>query len=355
MSERESKFELPRSIERYLAALSRLYANEGETLLQEIIVNSKIRVHEEWSRDNWNGGTYGHGLYLSIPEPLFLRVARQKDDIQSRIKDDINKTHNVQDEFVEVVFLEMEVEEDRDWRKESGLLLANKRVVLPADTERIWGSKGFRVFLCHKSEVKGETGQLAERLRRYGITGFVAHKDIAATKEWQNEIEIALSSMDAFAAIITEGFHQSPWTNQEIGLALGRGVPIVPVKLGVDPEGFIGRLQALACSWETAALELAKVLVKHEPMIEAYVTAVEECCQFDDGNKLSEVLPAIDKLSDHHVNRLTAAFNKNGEVSGSYGFTGKWPSKFGPGLDAHLTRITGKEYRIRGDVIELVP
>lgn len=65
MSEHASNFELPKNIERYLAALSKLYAQDGNRQFQKIIVNAQIRVHEAWSSDNWNGGTYGHALFLT--------------------------------------------------------------------------------------------------------------------------------------------------------------------------------------------------------------------------------------------------------------------------------------------------
>src|ERR1035438_7276343 len=103
MSKEASKFELPKSIDRHLAALSKLYAQEGKRQLQELIVNAQTRIHEEWSRDNWNGGTYGHALYLILPEPLFLSSVKQKNDIQTQIKEDLNKVHNIPNEFIEEV------------------------------------------------------------------------------------------------------------------------------------------------------------------------------------------------------------------------------------------------------------
>ena len=157
MSGYEATLELPKNIGRYLAALASLYGKEGQRQMQEIIVNSQIRVHEEWSRDNWNGGTYGHALYLVLPEPLYLRAVKEKVNLQNQIKEDINEIHNVQNEFIEEVFFEMEVADDRDWRKESGVLLSTKRVVLPDAERRIWGDEGFRVFLSHKAEVKKQT------------------------------------------------------------------------------------------------------------------------------------------------------------------------------------------------------
>ena len=41
---------------------------------------------------------------------------------------------------------------------------------------------------------------------------------------------------------------------------------------------------------------------------------------------------------------LASAFNEDNQLQGSYGFNGKRPSIFGPGLASHLTRASGKRY-----------
>ena len=81
---------------------------------------------------------------------------------------DINNTHNIQGEFIDEVFLEVERIEDRDWRKESGLLITGKRTVVPEIENRIWGDAGYRVFMSHKAEVKKEVIELKEKLNIFG-------------------------------------------------------------------------------------------------------------------------------------------------------------------------------------------
>jgi hypothetical protein len=346
MGSSEEKFELPRNIDRYLASLSKVYEQEGQRQLQEIIVNSKVRVREEWSYDNWNGGTYGHALYLQLPEALYLRVVRQKEELQNQIIEGINKVHNIHNEFIEAVFIEMEVLEEHDWRRESGLLLTGKHVVSSEAEKRIWRDEGFRVFLSHKSDVKDKTAKLKEQLKLFGAACFLAHEDIHPTRAWQDEIENALSSMGALVALMTESFHDSYWTDQEVGFAFGRGVPIISVKLGRDPYGFIGKFQALSCSWESADKEIVKLLVKHDQMLDAYIKAVKRCGSFDEANKLSEILPSINKLSDRQVRDLISAFNENDQVYLSHGFKGTKPQTYGNGLVYHLNRLTGKEYEL---------
>jgi hypothetical protein len=223
--------------------------------------------------------------------------------------------------------------------------LASKRTVPPAATKRIWGD-GYRVFLSHKAEVRKQTSELKDDLLLYGVTSFVAHADIRPTKAWQDEIENALTTMDAFVSVMTANFHESDWTDQEVGFAFARGVPIIAIKLGRDPYGFIGKFQALSCSWSNAAQEIVKLLVKHDRMVNAYVNAVKNCRGFDHGNQLAAILPDIDHLTDDQADALIAAYNENGQVGGSYGFNGENPRKYGDGLLAHLMRLNERKYKV---------
>jgi hypothetical protein len=346
MNVQESEFELPPNIDRYLATLSKYYGKEGQKQLQEIIVNSKPRIQAGCSYDNWNGGTHGHAIYLAMPESIYLSTVNEKAELQSKIREGLNKIHDIQNEFVDEVFFEMEVPDDHDWRKDSGLLVTHNRVIPDPVANRIWDKECFRVFLSHKAEVKKETAALKKKLRIYGVSCFVAHEDIHPTKEWQNEIENALHTMDSFVALLTDGFHDSLWTDQEVGFAFGRGIPIISVKLGKAPYGFIGKFQALSATWETAPIEIAKILIKKVPMLKAYINAVKNCQSYDSGNKLAELLPFIDKLSKNQIEKLINAFNENSQINDSYGFNGKKPMYYGDGLMHHLQRITNISYKL---------
>ncbi len=346
MNGQQTNFELPKNIDRYLATLSKYYAKEGKRLLQEIIVNSKTRVRAEWSYDGWNGGTYGHALYLAIPESIYLNTVNEKAELQSQIREGLNQVHDIQNEYIEEVFFEMEVPDDHDWRKDSGLLVTHSRVIPDPVADRIWDKNCFRVFLSHKAEVKKETSELKVNLKLFGVSCFVAHEDIHPTKEWQNEIENALHTMDSFVALLTDEFHDSLWTDQEVGFAFGRGVPIISVKLGKDPYGFIGKFQALSCTWESAPTEIVKILIKKEPMLNAYINAVKSCQSYDGANKLAELLPYIDRLSDNQIEKLLDAFNENSQVHDSYGFNGKNQRFYGNGLAHNLRRITNIDYKL---------
>lgn len=257
----------------------------------------------------------------------------------------------------EIAFVEGFVNRVEKFLERDGFVLNRKNIRIFGDAgdeneisvseeaqKSIWGDDLCRVFLSHKTEVKEDVAKLKERLELFGIAAFVAHEDINPTEEWQREIENALFSMDALVALITDTFSESDWTDQEVGVAVGRRVPIIPVKLGRDPYGFIGKVQALSCSWGEAAKEIAKILLRQGRMLDVYVKAVQKCPSFDDGNILSEVLPSIERLSEQQAKDLMSAYNENMEVRGSFGFNGTNSFRYGHGLLYHLNRLTGRTY-----------
>ena len=223
-----------------------------------------------------------------------------------------------------------------------------KRVVSDEALARIWPDGMCRVFLSHRSNAREETFKVKRELKKYGAACFVAHADIHPTARWIEEIQNALATMDAFVALMTEDFHKSSWTDQEVGYALARGVPIIAVRLGSDPYGFIGEFQALTCNWTAAPLRIAKLLIKHRQMFEAYMAALSECGSFDRGNVLAEVLPGISRLNEDRVDELVKAYNSNGELKGAYGFNGDKPGYYGPGLVHYLNEWSNREFKFTG-------
>ena len=134
----------------------------------------------------------------------------------------------------------------------------SKTVTSAADAT-FWRPGFFKLFLSHTSKHKATTARLQQNLRRYGISAFVAHEDIEPTKEWLEEIEKGLFSMDALAAILTPGFHESDWTDHEVGVAVGRDVVVVPIRKGLDPYGFIGKYQGYQAATRTVG-EVAQAI-----------------------------------------------------------------------------------------------
>ena len=134
---------------------------------------------------------------------------------------------------------------------------ANPPPVSASAMKRIWGRGNAilpRLFVSHKAAYRGKVAKLAQTLNKRNISTFVAHHDVQPTREWRNEILNALNTMTHFVALLTDGFHESSWTNQEVGYSFGLGKPRLFVNLEkIDPSGLASAEQALEANWDNAA------------------------------------------------------------------------------------------------------
>ena len=176
---------------------------------------------------------------------------------------------------------------------------------------KFWVAGHFRLFLSHVSLFKQRTAQLQSVLRNYAISAFVAHEDIEPTKEWQVEIEKALFSMDALAVILTPGFNDSKWTDQEVGVAIGRDLLIIPIRKGLDPYGFIGKYQGMQAEGKTigqVADAVFQILANHSKTKgEMAGSLVDLILLSNDVNSAIEKLNLvrrIETLPERHLEKL---------------------------------------------------
>ena len=212
----------------------------------------------------------------------------------------------------------------------------------------MWGEGKIRVFISHTHEHKVEAKNLKSGFFYSGIASFVAHEDIEPMKEWETEIERALFSMDMLVALLTEEFSESKWTDQEVGVAYGRRVPIIPVRMGKDPHGFIGKFQAISTSAVTDGWQIANDIVNFimgyqgnndalkERGKDVFIAAVEKAPNFAKANELSGFLSRFDTFTPEQAESLVQAFNGNGQVYQAHDFF--------PIVAGALTRLTGDEY-----------
>lgn len=121
-----------------------------------------------------------------------------------------------------------------------------------------WRDDHVRLFLTHTHPNKVLAKEVRDRLLLYGIDTFVAHEMIEVSKEWQEEIELALATCDALAALVTKDLINSPYCDQEIGFAMGRRIVVIPVRQEADPHGFFAKYhgapggQGLYADWTIA-------------------------------------------------------------------------------------------------------
>lgn len=213
-----------------------------------------------------------------------------------------------------------------------------------------WAARHLRLFLSHAHEHKVLAGEIRDYLSRWAVDVFVAHDTIEPSREWQDEIESALGTADALAALLTPEFVHSRWCDQEVGFCLARGIPLVPITYGAMPHGFIGKFQGLRAEdrsiWFIGP-NLFRILATHEgleekmdwPIVQRYAWSRN----FDGTREAFELLKRIpaERWTEEMIAEVETEALQNKQVSDAVALN---PSR--PMTDAvrqHLDELLGRE------------
>ena len=314
------------------------YVHEGNELMGKLLADASFELECSYERyRDFDREIIVHRLKVSLPEDVYFDLHDQLQKIGQGLRERLNEValSEVGDETISDVLFS-------PFGAYSVEVMPRPE---PEALRRIW-SEGcpLRIFLSHKVSDKVNVAMLSNRLSLFGISAFVAHKDIKPTKVWQEEIENALCSMHALVALVGDNFHTGNWTDQEVGFALGRNVKVISVKLAnTDPKGFIAKSQAITSSWDGLERKIFSLLIDMPQWKDAYISAVKHCCSFEDGMWLSKLLPKIDSLSPKQIADLLSAANGNEKIYNCYGFLGAYGAA-GNGLVDHLKRWTSVDY-----------
>ena len=329
--ESAARFKVPGKLDKSVAVVIAHARQKEEILLAEALAASTYEVEEEVDYDNWDGGTYAHAVHFLMPPEYFMLLDLDGlMDVERLVRERLNHFVKVRGERIAEVTIEVS---EAPATVSAGVLPSREA---HAD---LWGDADFlRLFITHKSEYKERATEIRDACQEMGITCFVAHEDIEPTTEWQSEIERALQSMDALLALLTPDFHDSNWTDQEVGAAVGRQIPVIPVRSGRDPYGFIGKYQAIqghqvaapVLADQVVATCLSRFVSTRAQMKIALVARFERAKSFDHTRKLMGVLESVDTLPGDLVGKLEAAPAGNSQIADV------------PGIDNRLGQLVAR-------------
>lgn len=308
----------PRPVSDIVATIADLFRQQNRAEIAELLECAHARF-EQTDYDNWNGGTYSWALRLEVPVPVFAGVEAKLESIE---KDVVAKLKHFHRALPNHNLSEVTIVPDSAATPRQG----TRNTPPSADVARLWRPGRFRLFLSHLAVDRVAVSKIKEALAHRGVDAFVAHEDIEPSLQWQSEIELALRSMHALAALVTPAFHQSKWTDQEVGWALGRGIPVVPVRLGADPYGLFGKFQGVPGSFERpadlAVSLVAALLVNPSSTVEmrrSLVRAFQEADSFVEAIALKELLIKAKGFDDSEKAALHGACVENNQVVGAFG------------------------------------
>jgi len=302
-----------------IATVSELAREDGGELERRVLQEGRASL-EEPEYDNWDGGTYYYTLTLTVPVPLFAQLGNSGSELEQTISKRINQLQRGPDRHrITAVVIQPGMAKSGN---ASGALskVIDQRSQAPVPA--FWTPGQFRLFLSHVSQFKQRTVALRDALAKFHISGFVAHDTIEPGELWQREIEAALKSMDAMAAILTPEFPNSQWTDQEVGWALGAGVYVLPIRRGLDPYGFIAEVQGIHGTDKkvgAVANEIFNALLKQkltrERLLEAVVVGFERSATADDARANGALVERGGPFPAALAQRLEAAARSNQHVA----------------------------------------
>lgn len=195
-----------------------------------------------------------------------------------------------------------------------------------------------KVFISHSSKQKSIGGKFKNSLESYcGYKVFVAHDDIQGAAVWEEEIIKGIQGADFFIPLISKDFRGSPFTDQEIGIAVSLKKKIIPIKLDtLNPYGFIQKFQALSykefpeSSYDKDNINKLALIIGqiglyessspyHDRVISSIVYAFCNSASFNASNATIQLLCSCDRLSSDQISLIKHALTTNSQIKGAYG------------------------------------
>jgi hypothetical protein len=178
-----------------------------------------------------------------------------------------------------------------------------------------------RVFLSHCSHDVVLAKLIGHLLEGEGITCFYSERDIPVGTEFDRAIIDAIHSCNVLLVVWTERAAKSPWVNQEIGIALGKNIPVWPLAMDAtdiqgpmfrrqgsllgndrDPHGNLIRLadeiKKAAEIWRTDRT------IPFRPQVDQFVIGNEERTR-----RIVELLKTVSPPRSPYTLRMQAAFS----------------------------------------------
>lgn len=205
----------------------------------------------------------------------------------------------------------------------------------PMDTTRTSGSLINRLeiilimvsvsaFLSHATKDKKLAGELKEKMRPYGVNVFVAHDDLKGATKWMSELHTEINECEIFLVLLSENYHSSDFTDQELGMALSYGKPIIPICIdSTIPYGFMSQYQGIKSNPRFYNVtKIINVIMQHsapgQGFIDMLISGLEQSTSFNMARKYAEELSPYDNLTKEQTLKILDAYNNNSQIYNSF-------------------------------------
>ena len=189
-------------------------------------------------------------------------------------------------------------------------------------------------FLSYSHRDKKLAGLIKEELDSYGFDTFLAHDDLVPSVEWQKTIVRRLKDSQVFLPLLTDSFAESDWTDQETGVAVALGKIIVPMKVTINPYGFISKYQAQSFAGamdgksfdrsliSEACWKIVKTLASNKKIADAIRSGVIEAFgsskSFAQASENAKKVRGLEPFSADQMNEIVRHAGRNSQIYGGW-------------------------------------
>lgn len=307
------------------ATAGRIARLKGDLKLATVLESGKARLVQT-GHDDYGDGYDIYAFLIEVSVELYAEIDDDRDKLEKSI---LTKIEQLTRSYAHISIGEAIVSplllNATDSAPQGEALVtavANTEGEVPAS---YWAPGHFRLFISHSSEKKESVHNLKSALAEYQIAAFVAHDDIEPTRKWQDEIETALRTMDALAAVISPNFQQSAWCDQEVGFAIGRAKLIVALQAGANPHGFLARNQGLQTRGRKVSdvsRLMFEIIIKNEStsfrLVDSLISRLALSKNWASARKTANLLANAPSITNSQAARLLTILQENTEVSGAF-------------------------------------
>ena len=174
--------------------------------------------------------------------------------------------------------------------------------------------RNYRIFVSHSTDDVDLAECLSRRLKKLGAQPILASHKLVPGEDFLTGIKELIRHSHALVPILTKYSQTRPWVNHEIGFAVATNMPMLPISVGVSPEGLTEATHALRFETRSEfALKLRKLLKRKD--IEAIFrpqstldSPIYECARTpDDRNRfLTDYLRRLPGYGTEKLRQLSA-------------------------------------------------
>ena len=178
-----------------------------------------------------------------------------------------------------------------------------------------------QTFISYAKDIKTKAGKIKEFLDQFGFNCFLAHEDIPPQTVWPAKIVEALKNCDLFLPLLTSGFIESFYCQQETGFAYCRDVEILPIKITKAPIGMIADIQAVTFNrknFEPSCWKIINHVAKNKslskPILDALINWFGDSGNYETANERTKKVLNDFEYSPKQVKTIRKHIKSNSQI-----------------------------------------